>query len=93
MEFNSRTEKNETDNVDNDNNVNSLQASKVSKKQRQASKLHNLGTRIPSETSRRFHRFGFDKHGKINGVLGVTRRLACGIIRRRNLLHTFNPIN
>ena len=58
----------DNDSVSNNNNVNSLQASKVSKEHKQASKLHNLGTRIPSETSRRFHRFVFDKHGKINGV-------------------------
>ena len=77
MEFNSRTEKNEKDSVDNDNNVNSLQASKASKENKRDCKLQNLGTRIPSDTSRKFHRFVFDKHGKINGVFSqeVTKAL------------------
>lgn len=68
-----------TDNecVSNNNNENSLQASKVSKEHKQACKLHNLGTRIPADTSRRFHRFVFDKHGKINGVFAqeITKAL------------------
>ena len=63
--------------VSNNNNEDSLQASKVSKDHKQASKLHNLGTRIPSDTSRKFHRFVFDKHGKINGVFAqeITKAL------------------
>jgi len=68
-----------TDNecVSNNNNENSLQACKVSKEHKQACKLHNLGTRIPADTSRRFHRFVFDKHGKINGVFAqeITKAL------------------
>ncbi len=67
MEFNSRTEKNEKDSVDNDNNVNSLQAGKVSKENKQASKLQNLGTRIPAQTLQRFRSFVISKHGKLNG--------------------------
>ena len=63
--------------VSNNNNEDSLQASKVSKDHKQASKLHNLGTRIPSDTSRKFHRFVFDKHAKINGVFAqeITKAL------------------
>jgi hypothetical protein len=63
--------------VSNNNNEDSLQASKVSKENNHACKLHNLGTRIPSDTSRRFHRFVFDKYGKINGVFSqeVTKAL------------------
>ncbi len=77
MESTSPIKKSDNDGVTNNNNVNSLQASKVSKEHKQASKLHNLGTRIPSDTSRRFHRFVFDKHGKINGVFAqeVTKAL------------------
>ena len=67
MEFNSRTEKTENDSVDNNNNVNSLQASKVSKENKQASKLQNLGTRIPAQTLQRFRSFVIFKHRKLNG--------------------------
>jgi len=67
MEFNSRTEKTENDSVDNNNNVNSLQASKVDREDKQASKLQNLGTRIPIQTLQRFHRFVLSKRGKLNG--------------------------
>ena len=68
-----------TDNecVSNNNNEDSLQASKVSKEHKQASKLQNLATRIPADSKRRFLRFVFNKHGKINGALSqeVTKAL------------------
>ena len=77
MYHNSGTKTTDNEDVSNNNNENSLQASKVSKDHKQASKLHNLGTRIPSDTSRKFHRFVFDKHGKINGVFAqeITKAL------------------
>ena len=73
----SSTKTSDNERVSNNNNEDSLQASKVSKEHKQASKLHNLGTRIPADTSRRFHRFVFDKHGKINGVFAqeITKAL------------------
>ena len=77
MDHNSGTKTSDNECVSNNNNEDSLQASKVSKDHKQASKLHNLGTRIPSDTSRKFHRFVFDKHGKINGVFAqeITKAL------------------
>jgi len=73
----SGTKTSDNERVSNNNNEDSLQASKVSKEHKQASKLHNLGTRIPSDTSRKFHRFVFNKHGKINGVFAqeITKAL------------------
>ena len=64
----SRTESNEKESANSNNNVNSLQASKVSKEHKQARKLQNLGTRIPSDTHQRFKKFVFDRYGKLNGV-------------------------
>jgi len=72
-----RTENTEQQFSINNNNEDSLQASKVSKKHNQASKLQNIGTRIPSLTKKKFLKFVLDKHGKINGVFAqeITKAL------------------
>ena len=77
MEQISGTKQNDNDLNEDNNNVISLQACKVSKDNKQACKLQNLGTRIPADTSQRFHNFVVNKHGKINGVFSqeVTKAL------------------
>jgi len=77
LEQHSRIENIKKQSSEENNNVNSLQACKVSKESKPACKLQNLGTRIPADTSQRFHNFVFNKHGKINGVFSqeVTKAL------------------
>jgi len=63
--------------VENNNNVNSLQAGKVDREDKQASKIQNLGTRIPKSTSIRFHQFVINRYGKLNGAFSkeITKAL------------------
>ena len=65
----SGTKTTDNEGVSNNNNENSLQASKVSKENNQASKLHNLGTRIPARTHKRLLQFALSRYGKINGAV------------------------
>lgn len=71
MDSNSGTKTTDNDCVSNNNNENSLQASKVSKENKQASKLHSLGTRIPTRTHKRLLQFAFRNYGKINGAVSI----------------------
>jgi len=71
MEDISGTKTTDNDDVSNNNNENSLQASKVSKENNQASKLHSLGTRIPTSTHKRLLQFAVINYGKTHGAVSL----------------------